>query len=157
MPGGSTQARISLSLSKAESRLPRFMLTAVRIGRRGQHEHEDRAGERKRSADRTVLLHRSDGDADGDREHRRHNPLSTSRAHQAAASSGSALGSAAKNCHSGLARSRLSMYPTLPPGTDGHDANARGCWPAKTVGEEGGLTVGSGVAAGRHTSCRRKG
>jgi len=58
-------------------------------------------------------------------------PLTASSAHQATASSGSAFGSAAKNCHSGLTRSRFSMHPTLPPTTDDHDASARGVLPQK--------------------------
>ena len=118
MPGGSTQARISVSLSQADTLLPRFMLTAVWIGFKISMSTNTSpvtaSGPATGRACWTALTvapmvtAKTAGSA----------PLRITSTHQIVASTGSALGSTAKNCHSCLARSRLSTDTTLPLGCD---------------------------------------
>src|SRR4029450_4254287 len=118
MPGGSTQERINTSLSHADTLLPRFILTAVWIGfministnTRPVRASGPTTG-RACSITATmtpVATAKIAGIV----------PVRINKAHQIAASTGSAFGSTAKNCHSCLARNRLSTNTTLTPAAD---------------------------------------
>ena len=114
MPGGSTQLWISASLSQADSLLPRFMLTAVCRGLTTSISTNTMpirvsgpVSERPSCAAPTttpIATAKTAGMI----------PLISITAHQATVSRASALGSAAKNCHSCRARSRSNMFGTLP-------------------------------------------
>src|SRR5215207_11760687 len=147
---------MSASLSQADTLLPRFMLTAVWIGftismstKTTPVSARAAATGRACSTAPTVApmaTAKTAGMA----------PFKISSAHQTVASTGSALGRTAKNCHSCLARSRLSTDTTLPLAADigplvaepisigGVDRQQN------AVRTEGGRPVGSGVVMRTH-------